>query len=88
MNNLASTYGNQGQWKEAEKLHVQVMEASKRLLGAGHPDTLRSMNNLALTYRDQAQWKEAEKLQVQVMEARKRLLGAEHPNPEQPCIDI
>ena len=35
MANLASTYRNQGRWKEAEKLEVQVMETSKRMLGAG-----------------------------------------------------
>ena len=32
MSNLASTYSNQGCWKEAEVLEVQVMEASKRVL--------------------------------------------------------
>ena len=33
MNNLASTYRNQGRWTEAEKLEVQVMEDEKE--GAG-----------------------------------------------------
>ncbi|KAH8744696.1 hypothetical protein F5882DRAFT_313069, partial [Hyaloscypha sp. PMI_1271] len=46
MGNLASTYRNQGRWKEAEDLEVQVMETSLRVLGAEHPDTLTSMNNL------------------------------------------
>ncbi|KAN0070808.1 hypothetical protein V8E54_010973, partial [Elaphomyces granulatus] len=40
MNNLASTYRNQGRWTEAEKLHVQVMVTRKTVLGPGHPDTL------------------------------------------------
>ena len=35
MANLASTYRNQGRWKEAEELEVQVMETRKRVLGAG-----------------------------------------------------
>ena len=35
MANLASTYWNQGRWEEAEELEVQVMETSKRMLGAG-----------------------------------------------------
>jgi hypothetical protein len=48
MGNLASTYRNQGQWKEANELEVQVLEMSKRVLGAEHPSTLTSMNNLAL----------------------------------------
>ncbi|KAF2842563.1 hypothetical protein M501DRAFT_1022519 [Patellaria atrata CBS 101060] len=34
MANLASTYRNQGRWKEAEKLDVEVMETRKRVLEA------------------------------------------------------
>ena len=30
MANLALTYGNQGRWKEAEELEVEVMEMRKR----------------------------------------------------------
>ena len=32
MANLGSTYQNQGRWKEAEELEVQVMVMSKKLL--------------------------------------------------------
>ena len=64
MANLALTYGNQGRWKEAEELEVQVMETCKRVLGTEHPHTLISMNNLASTYRSQGRWKEAEELEV------------------------
>ncbi|KAF8544997.1 P-loop containing nucleoside triphosphate hydrolase protein, partial [Trichophaea hybrida] len=77
---LASTYRNQGRWKEAEELEVQVMETSSRVLGQEHPSTLTSMANLAATYRNQGRWKEAEELEVQVMETRKRVLGQEHPS--------
>jgi hypothetical protein len=34
MANLASTYSDQGQWKEAEELFMQVMETRKRVRGA------------------------------------------------------
>ncbi len=77
---LASTYWNQGRWKEAEELEVQVMETSLRVLGAEHPDTLSSIANLASTYWNQGRWKEAEELEVQVMETSLRVLGAEHPD--------
>ncbi|KAL8875161.1 MAG: hypothetical protein Q9198_006438 [Flavoplaca austrocitrina] len=80
MANLASTYWNQGRWKEAEELQVQVIETSKRVLGEQYPFTLTSIANLALTYWNQGRWKEAEELQVQVMETRKRVLGEEHPD--------
>jgi Tetratricopeptide repeat len=51
--NLALTYRNQGRWKEAEQLFVQVMETRKTVLGVDHPDTLASMNNLAFPFKGQ-----------------------------------
>ena len=78
--NLASTYWNQGRWKEAEELQVQVMETTKRVLGVEHPDTLISITNLASTYWNQGRWKEAEDLEVQVMETTQRVLGVEYPD--------
>jgi len=51
MANLALTYSNQGRWKEAEELEVQVIETRKRVLGEEHPDTLTSMANLAFTFK-------------------------------------
>ena len=66
MTNLVSTYWNQGRWKEAGELEVQVMETRKKLLGAEHPKTLTSVANLASTYRHQGRWKEAEELFLQV----------------------
>ena len=53
MVNLAVIYRNQGRWKEAEELQVQVIKISKRMLGEEHPFTLSSMVNLAATYRNQ-----------------------------------
>ena len=62
MANLASTYRNQGRWKEAEELQAKELKICLRVLGEEHPDTLTSMANLASTYRNQGQWKEAEQL--------------------------
>jgi len=74
MGNLAGSYRNQGQWKEAEELEVQVMQMHKRILGEEHPFTLNSKENLAATYRNQGRWKKAEELEVQVMQMHKRIL--------------
>ena len=68
-----------GRQAEARKLHVQVMEAMKRVLGPEHSETLEVMVSLANTYSEQDRWVEAEKLEVQVMEMRKRVLGPDHP---------
>ena len=40
MSNLASTYRNQGRWKEADELEVQVVDVRARLLGQLYPATL------------------------------------------------
>jgi hypothetical protein len=53
MVNLAMKYRNEGQWKQAEEVEVQVMETRKRVLGDEHPDTLTSMASLVAMYRDQ-----------------------------------
>jgi len=80
MANLASTYSNQGRWKEAEELGVGVMKTTKRVLGEEHPDTLTSMANLASTYWNQGRWKEAEELEVGLMKTTKRVLSEEYPS--------
>jgi hypothetical protein len=63
------------------------MEATQKIVGEEHPDTLRNMHDLAMTYRDRGQRKEMEelhdqalKLQVPVLEVREKVLGLEHPD--------
>ena len=48
MENLASTYRNQGRWKEAEDLELQVIDGRLKVLGAEHPDTLSTMDSIAM----------------------------------------
>ncbi|OCK93590.1 uncharacterized protein K441DRAFT_565439, partial [Cenococcum geophilum 1.58] len=52
-------YREQGRWKKAEELEMQIIETSKRVLGEGHPDTLTSMKNLAFTLKSQGRNNEA-----------------------------
>ncbi|PVH91024.1 hypothetical protein DM02DRAFT_722456 [Periconia macrospinosa] len=77
---VGHAYHLRGRWDAAEELEVQVMETSKKKLGADHPSTLTSMANLASTYRNQGRWDAAEELEVQVMETSKKKLGADHPD--------
>ena len=46
MASLALMYRDQGRWKEAEDLEVQVSEPRKRVLGEEHPPTMSSMAHL------------------------------------------
>ena len=80
MANLAATYRNQGRWTEAEKIEVQVMETSQRVLGEEHPSTLSSMANLAFTNIKQGRKKEAIILMAEYVQLCKRVLGTEHPD--------
>ena len=54
--------------------------ARKRVLGAEHPDTLRSASNLAESLSKQGKYVDAERIEREVLEGRKRVLGAEHPD--------
>ena len=69
-----------GRLNEPEKLQMQVMKTSLRVLKEEHPDTLSSMANLTAIYRNQGRRDEVEKLQMQVVETRKRVLKEEHPS--------
>jgi tetratricopeptide (TPR) repeat protein len=75
----ARTLESDGQYKKAEGLFVQVMQARKRVLGNKHPDTLHSMGSLVAIYVHQGRWKEAQELGLQVVQTSKQVLGDEHP---------
>ena len=77
---LATAYYALGRWADALALQEKLFEASKRVLGAEHPDTLTVMNNLAATYRALGRWEEALALEEKVYEVRKRILPSEHPD--------
>jgi Tetratricopeptide repeat len=78
MANLASTFWNQGRWKEAEELEVQVIETSSRVLGAEHPDTLTSMANLAHIFKHQDHDDRAIELMTCCMGLCTKVLGPSH----------
>ena len=69
-----------GRWDEAEKPFMQVMEASTRVLGQEHPDTLTIMNNLAFTWKLQRRDNEALALMEECFKLRKKKLGLDHPD--------
>ena len=47
MGNLAYDLERQGKHQEAEDLLRQTLAARQRVLGNGHPDTLKAMDGLA-----------------------------------------
>ena len=88
MGNLASTVWNQGRWKEAEELDVQVMDTRKRMLGLEHPDTLASMANLAFTFWSLDLKNEAIELMSEVIEYRQKNISSDHPDTIQSIFTL
>jgi serine/threonine protein kinase/tetratricopeptide (TPR) repeat protein len=80
MNNLACLYTDEGEYPNAESLHIKALEVRRRVLGNEDPDTLASMNNLGVLYRAQGKPAQAEPLFVKALEGRRRVLGEEHPD--------
>jgi len=59
---------------------MEVMEMSKKKLGADHLSTLTSMINLAFTWKGQCRVEEAIRLMDECVSSRARVLGARHPD--------
>jgi tetratricopeptide (TPR) repeat protein len=79
-NNFRFVMEEIGDWNNAERLAIQVLNMRKKLLGPEHPYTVISMEDLAKTYHHRGKLNEAEQLEVQVLDMRKRLLGTKHPD--------
>lgn len=45
--------GAQDKWREAEELHNQVLEKTKRVVGSDNLDTMKGIVHLALNYQGQ-----------------------------------
>ena len=75
---MATYFQHQGQWKDAERFHLETIELLRAVLGSVQCETLNRIACLASAYQIQGRWEEAEKLEVQVMEAYKMKLGADH----------
>ena len=82
MANLATIYGNLGNYTEAENLQKVILDGRNRQLGGQHPDTIRAMEGLAATYCNQGNYTEAEKLKVQFLNAKNKLLVVENSTSE------
>ncbi len=81
MTTLTSTYRNQGCWKEAEELALQVIETSARVRGLEDTDVLSSIASIASIYsiyQNRGRWEEAEELEVQAMDTSSKVLRPEH----------
>ena len=65
--NLADALRDDGRYADAEKVQLDVLATTNRVLGEEHPDTLMSAANLASTYSKQGKYTEAEKILIDVL---------------------
>lgn len=79
MNNLATTYIDQGKYAEAEKLHKQCLQKFVSVLGSNHPDTLRTICSIGDSYIKQGKYDEAEAILKDCRDKCKTVLGANAP---------
>jgi hypothetical protein len=69
-----------GQPAKAIPLFKRTLADCERVLGADHPNTLRSRNNLAMSYQAAGQPAKAISLLERTIADCERVLGANHPD--------
>jgi tetratricopeptide (TPR) repeat protein len=78
-NNLAQLCYQEGNFKDAERYHLNIFRSRTRILGEHHPETLGAMGSLANTYHFQGRLEEAVALKKKVLEGRRKHMGKLHP---------
>ena len=77
---LATVATEAGDFGGAIEILKDAAEEAGRLLGADHPNTLRSRNNLALAYQDAGRLNDATPLLEETLTTQERVLGPNHPD--------
>jgi non-specific serine/threonine protein kinase/serine/threonine-protein kinase len=72
---MGEVYESLGLYGRAHVLLKQAVETRRRVLGAEHPDTLKSMAELAATLHEEGQEVESEKLHRETLVLRQKVLG-------------
>jgi hypothetical protein len=81
MNNLALLLSKKpGGAAGAEALYRESLGMQRKVLGASHPDTLRSLSDLSVQLKKTGQTVEAEALYQETLEQQRKVLGESHPD--------
>ena len=78
LGNLATAFGNLGEYSKALKLQEKVYNLRCTISGEEHPDTLTALNNLALTCSQIGHYTKALNMQEKVYSLRCKVSGEEH----------
>jgi tetratricopeptide (TPR) repeat protein len=77
---LAERYIDLGLYDAAKPLLERALETRRRVLGAEHPDTLKSVSQLGILLNDQGKRDEALPYYREALDASRRVLGDDHPD--------
>ncbi len=80
LNQRATQFYQQGEYKKATELLEQVVKLAIKKFGPDHPDVATSLNNLAQLYRLQGRYAEAEPLCKRGLKIYEARFGPDHPN--------
>lgn len=75
---MGKVYKNLGLYSQAQALLEHAVDTNRRVLGAEHPDTLRSMSELSWTIQREGRSNDAEKFFRETLEGQRRVLGPEN----------
>jgi tetratricopeptide (TPR) repeat protein len=77
--NLGFTLNLEGQYKEAEKVYRETLDADRRVFGPENPSTLLVLHSLAVVLTNEGQYDEAESLLRTSIDTMRRVLAPENP---------
>jgi tetratricopeptide (TPR) repeat protein len=77
---IGTAYQDLGLFAEAESQMARAVELRRRVLGAGHPDTVNSIFAMGELYQYQGKYGPAEALLNEALDARRRLRGDRDPD--------
>jgi tetratricopeptide (TPR) repeat protein len=80
LNNLATTYRNQGEADKALPLLQRALKITEGALGPDHPDTVTMLNNLATTYRSLGEADKALPLQERAQKITEKAIETGQPH--------
>lgn len=79
---------NYGLYKEAEPIHLRLIDLREKLYGKDHADTATSYNNLGVVYNSQGNYDKALKYLGKALDIRERVSGIDHLDTAQSYNNI
>ena len=78
MNSIASSYGRQDRYKDAERVYLKAMAMSQVVMSDDYEQALRTRNDLAYLYVKQGRFEDAERVFLEALELGRNALDQGH----------